>query len=77
LSSKAKGSFLILEYQKSSATKNRKKNDTLQTLIESFNAKCNQKDDVYAGVFLWAYNVLLQSLQMTVRKLRDTTTAPR
>jgi hypothetical protein len=45
--------------------------------IESFNDKCNQKDDVYAGVFLWPYTVLLQSLQMTVRKLRDTTTAPR
>jgi hypothetical protein len=56
--------------------KNRKKNDTLQTLIESFNAKCNQKDDVYAVVFMWAYAVLLQSLQMTVRKLRDTTRAP-
>jgi hypothetical protein len=55
--------------------KTRKKNDTLQALIESFNAKCNQEDDVYALVFLWAYRVLLQSLQKTVHKLRETVTA--
>jgi hypothetical protein len=49
--------------------KTRKKNDTLQAVIESFNAKFNQDDDVYGKVFFWAYNVLLKSLQLTVSKL--------
>jgi hypothetical protein len=49
--------------------KTRKKNDTLQAVIESFNAKFNHDDDVYGKVFLWAYSVLLKSLQLTVSKL--------
>ena len=49
--------------------KTRKKNDTLQVVIESFNAKFNQDDDVYGEVFFWAYSVLLQSLQLTVTRL--------
>lgn len=49
--------------------KTRKKNDTLHVVIESFNAKFNQDDDVYGQVFLWAYNVLLKSLQLTVSRL--------
>jgi hypothetical protein len=49
--------------------KTRKKNDTLQAVIESFNAKFNQDDDVYGKVFFWAYTVLLKSLQLTVSKL--------
>ena len=49
--------------------KTRKKNDTLQVVIESFSAKCNQDDDVYCNVFFWAYSVLLKSLQLTVSKL--------
>ena len=49
--------------------KTRKKNDTLQAVIESFNAKFNQDDDVYGNVFFWAYTVLLKSLQLTVSKL--------
>ena len=46
--------------------KTKKKNDTLQAVIESFNAKCNREDDVYCEVFFWAYSVLLKSLQLTV-----------
>ena len=49
--------------------KTRKKNDTLQVVIENFNARFNQDDDVYGRVFFWAYNVLLKSLQLTVSKL--------
>lgn len=49
--------------------KTKKKNDTLQTVIESFNSKCNREDDVYCEVFFWAYTVLLKSLQLTVSKL--------
>ena len=49
--------------------KTKKKNDTLQAVIESFNAKCNREDDVYCEVFFWAYSVLLKSLQLTVSKL--------
>ena len=49
--------------------KTRKKNDTLQVVIESFNDKFNQDDDVYGQVFFWAYNVLLRSLQLTVSRL--------
>ncbi len=49
--------------------KTRKKSDTLQVVIESFNTKFNQDDDVYCNVFFWAYNVLLKSLQLTVAKL--------
>lgn len=49
--------------------KTRKKNDTLQVVIECFNEKFNQDDDVYCRVFFWAYNVLLKSLQLTVSKL--------
>jgi len=50
--------------------KTRRKNDTLQVVIESFNAKYNQDDDVYGQVFFWAYNVLLKSLQLTVSRLQ-------
>jgi hypothetical protein len=49
--------------------KTRKKSDTLQVVIESFNDKFNRDDDVYCSVFFWAYNVLLKSLQLTVSKL--------
>ena len=49
--------------------KTRKKNDTLQVVIECFNDKFNRDDDVYCRVFFWAYNVLLKSLQLTVAKL--------
>ena len=49
--------------------KTKKKNDTLQAVIESFYAKCNREDDVYFEVFFWAYTVLLKSLQLTVSKL--------
>jgi hypothetical protein len=49
--------------------KTKKKNDTLQAVIESFNGKCNREDDVYCEVFFWAYTVLLKSLQLTVSKL--------
>jgi len=49
--------------------KTRKKNDTLQVVIEQFNEKYNQDDDVYGKVFSWAYHVLLRSLQLTVSKL--------
>jgi hypothetical protein len=49
--------------------KTRKKNDTLQVVIEQFNEKHNQDDDVYSKVFSWAYHVLLRSLQLTVSKL--------
>jgi hypothetical protein len=52
-----------------SFVKTRKKNDTLQVVIECFNDKFNQDDDVYCRVFYWAYNVLLKSLQLTVAKL--------
>jgi hypothetical protein len=42
----------------------------LQAVIEAFNGKFNQADDVYCGIFFWAYTVLVKTLQLSVRKLR-------
>ena len=50
--------------------KTTKRSESLQAVIEAFNAKFNQADDVYSGIFFWAYNVLVQTLQLSVTKLR-------
>jgi hypothetical protein len=39
-------------------------------VIETFNVKYNGADDVYNGIFFWAYTVLVETLQISVRKLR-------
>ena len=50
--------------------KTTKRSESLQSVIEAFNAKFNQADDVYCGIFFWAYSVLLKTLQLSVSKLR-------
>jgi hypothetical protein len=50
--------------------KTTKSSENLQAVIEAFNAKFNQADDVYSGIFFWAYTVLLKTLQLSVTKLR-------
>ena len=50
--------------------KTTKRSESLQAVIEAFNAKFNQADDVYCGIFFWAYTVLLKTLQLSVSKLR-------
>ena len=50
--------------------KTTKRSDSLQSVIEAFNAKYNQDDDVYTNIFFWAYSVLVQTLQLSVKKLR-------
>jgi len=50
--------------------KTKKRNESLQSVIEAFNAKFNRDDDLYSGIFLWAYTVLVKTLQMSVKKLR-------
>jgi hypothetical protein len=50
--------------------KTTKRNESLQAVIESFNVKFNQADDVYCSIFFWAYTVLVKTLQLSVRKLR-------
>ena len=50
--------------------KTRKRSESLQSVIEAFNAKFNHADDVYNGIFFWAYDLLLKTLQLSVAKLR-------
>ena len=50
--------------------KTTKRSESLQAVIEAFNANFNQADDVYSGIFFWAYTVLLKTLQLSVTKLR-------
>ena len=50
--------------------KTKKRSESLQSVIEAFNAKFNRDDDVYNGIYLWAYTVLVQTLQLSVAKLR-------
>jgi len=50
--------------------KTTKRSDSLQSVIEAFNAKYNHDDDVYTNIFFWAYSVLVQTLQLSVKKLR-------
>ncbi len=50
--------------------KTTKRNESLQAVIEAFNVKFNQADDVYSGIFFWAYNLLVKTLQLSVTKLR-------
>ena len=50
--------------------KTTKRNESLQCVIETFNVHYNQDDDVYSGIFLWAYTVLVKTLQLSVAKLR-------
>jgi hypothetical protein len=50
--------------------KTTKRNESLQAVIEAFNAKYNHADDVYSGIFFWAYTVLVKTLQLSVTKLR-------
>jgi hypothetical protein len=50
--------------------KTKKRSESLQSVIEAFNAKFNSDDDVYSGIFLWAYTVLVKTLQLSVAKLR-------
>ena len=47
-----------------------KRSESLQSVIEVFNAKYNQADDVYSSIFFWAYSVLVETPQLSVRKLR-------
>jgi len=49
--------------------KTTKRIDSLQSVIETFNAKYNHADDVYSGIFFWAYSVLVKTLQLSVAKL--------
>ena len=49
--------------------KTTKRSESLQSVIEAFNVKYNQTDDVYCDIFFWAYNVLLKTLQLSVTKL--------
>jgi hypothetical protein len=50
--------------------KTTKRSESLQAVIEAFNVKYNGADDVYSGIFFWAYTVLVETLQLSVRKLR-------
>ena len=50
--------------------KTTKRSESLQAVIEAFNVKYNGADDVYSGIFFWAYSVLVETLQLSVRKLR-------
>jgi hypothetical protein len=50
--------------------KTTKRSESLQSVIEAFDVKYNQADDVYSGIFLWAYTVLVKTLQLSVTKLR-------
>jgi hypothetical protein len=50
--------------------KTTKRSESLQCVIEAFNAKFNQADDVYSDIFFWAYTVLVKTLQLSVAKLR-------
>ena len=50
--------------------KTMKRSESLQSVIEAFNLKYNQADDVYSNIFFWAYTVLVKTLQLSVTKLR-------